>query len=109
MPFSQATSESSLLNLRQMHRSYGPSLPLGQQLRRLLQPKVLPLVPRLCLPRIFPRSRPHDLVGSSLHGLKLPTVLCHVDYCDYSCRLLRCSALRTLRRYHVCRPDPVHY
>lgn len=107
--FSQATLESSLLNLRQMHCSYGSSLPLGQQLRRLLQLKVLPLVPRLCLPRICPRSRPHGLAGNRLHGLKLPSVLCNFDYRDYSCLLLRRSALRTLCCYHVCRPDSVHH
>ena len=92
-----------------MHRPDGPSLPMGEQLRRLLQPKVLPPVPSLRLPRFHARSRPHGLVGICLHGQELPSILLHVDYCDHSCRLFLRRALRPLCRHYVRRPDPMHH
>ena len=68
MQLGQATSQPSLLDLRALHRENGSPLPLGQQLCWLLQLKVLPPVPRLRLPRLYPRTDPHGMAGHRLHG-----------------------------------------
>lgn len=58
MRYHKGASESSLLNVSKLHRPHGPPLPLGKQLRRLLQPKALHPIPDLRLHWFNPRLLP---------------------------------------------------
>ena len=91
-----------------MHRQDGPSLPLGQQLRWLLQPEVFPAVPRLRILGLRPRANSHGLARSQLHGQKLPSFLDHAGHRPHSCRLFLCRPVRTICGDHVFRSSTVH-
>ena len=101
MQLCQATLESSLLDLRAMHREDGPSLSMGEQLCGLLQPKVLPIVSHVCVPWIGARPGAHGLAGSFLHGLELSPVLIDIDRCTDGSGLLHGCSLWSLCRDHV--------
>lgn len=84
-----------------MRRSHGPSLPLGKQLCRILQPEVLLAVLGLCLCWLHARFSADGLARHLVHGQELQNVPTDLDDCsDSSCMLLR-STLRPLRRNYV--------
>lgn len=82
---------------------------MGQQLRRLLQPEVLLIVPCVRVPGLDARLGPHDLARVHVHEPELSFVFGHVDHSHHGHSMLLCRAIRSLRRYHVCRLDPVHH
>lgn len=51
-----------MLDLREMCSTYGPSLPMGRQLRRSLQPQIFLEFSGTCHDWVFYRSHRHDLL-----------------------------------------------
>ena len=82
---------------------------MGQQLCGLLQPKVLPVVPHVCVPWVGARPGTHGLAGGLLHGSELSPVLTDIDYCADCSGMLHGCAIRSLCRDHVRGPNLVHH
>ena len=108
MPSRKAAIESPLLHLWEMCGQNGPPLPLGQQLRRILQPEVLPVVFGIRGPGLIPRAHLNSVAVIPVHGVELHDLQKHFHLHPCWCCNFPCSLIRPLCCDHVFRSSVLH-
>ena len=91
-----------------MHSPDGSPLPLGQQLRRLLQPEALSAIPCLRLPRQCPCVFDHRKENQRLLGRELCHILKLLGTVDNGSSHVHGCTLLPICLGHVLRPNQLH-
>ena len=91
-----------------MYSAHGPPLPVGQQLRRILQLEVLLAVPSLRRTRRIPRADPNSLVIILVLRDELCDYEVHLFLHSRKCFYIPCDPIRSLRHNHVLRSNVMH-
>ena len=104
----KATAESPLLHLWKMCGQNGPPLSLGQQLCRILQPEVLPVVFGIRGPGLIPCAHLNSVAVIPVYGVELYDLQEHFHLRPCRCCNFPGSIIRPFCCDHVFRSSVLH-